>query len=100
MNVIEMGMFLTPVLGAVGGGTAVKTSGVFPTICGVAIGLTAGGIMLAAVLFLIRKLGNIPRLERFNRSGFALALVFLVPMSLPFVAYMFSHFIVFRLLHL
>ena len=73
-----MSMFLTPIGGAVGGGAAVKTSGAVSTVSGIAIGFGVG--ILALVLFVFRKVANIPSLEKFKRLGFALFAVFLVPM--------------------
>jgi hypothetical protein len=101
MNVIEMSMFITPIAGAVGGASAVKTHSLSSVIFAIVVGLLVGIGLIAGSRRLVRV---IP--ERWNRADkrydwlMVFFLVFLVPLAFPLVSFGLSKLIVAALLHL
>jgi len=101
MNVVELSYLITPIAGAVGGGTAVKTGGSFSTTCGIATGVFVGVALIAGFRSLIRALpdGSIGRQKRYEWLA-VLTMVFLIPLAFPVVTFALSRFIVARVFQL
>lgn len=101
MNVIELSMFITPIAGAVGGASAVKTHSSSLVICGIVVGVLVGIGLIAGSRRLVRV---IP--ERWNRPDkrydwlMALIVVLLIPLAFPVVSFGLSKLIVMGLLRL
>ena len=102
MNLFEMCMIITPVFGAIGGGSALKDCGALTTTSGVVIGLCVGVGVIALTHRLFRELAKRDRPPIMERSRWVspLLVVFVIPMALPVVALLLSHFIVSSGLHL
>ena len=102
MNLFEMCMFITPVSGAIGGGSALKDSGALTTTSGVVIGFGVGVGVIALTHRLFRELAKRDRPLIMDHSRWAapLLVVFVIPMALPVVALLLSHLIVSLGLHL
>jgi hypothetical protein len=96
MNVVELGLFATPICGAVGGGTAVKAAGALATVLGITLGLGLGIALVATQFWFARKVGDHPRWEKFNYSGAGLITFLLVPMFMPVLAFLLSRAVVLR----
>jgi hypothetical protein len=101
MNVIELSMFITPIAGAVGGASAVKTHSSFSVIGSIVLGLLVGIGLIVGSRRLVRV---IP--ERWNRPDkrydglMVLICVFLIPLAFPVVSFGLSKLIVAGLLQL
>jgi hypothetical protein len=101
MNVIELSTFITPIAGAVGGASAVKTHSSSSVIFGVVVGLLIG---IGTIVGSRRLVRVIP--ERWNRPDkrydwlMVLILVFLIPLAFPVVSFGLSKLVVAALFHL
>jgi hypothetical protein len=102
MNLFEMCIIATPVLGAMGGGTALKNSGALTTTSGVVVGVCVGIGVVALTHFLFRVLVKRDRPRMLERSRWIapLLVVFVIPMLLPILALALSHLVVSAGLHL
>ncbi len=101
MNVIETSFFITPIAGAVGGASAVKTHSPSSVVFGLVAGILVGIGLIAGSRRLVRV---IP--ERWNRPDkryewlMVLIAVFIIPLAFPVVSFGLSKLIVSGLLHL
>ena len=101
MNVFELSMVITPIAGAIGGASAVKTHSLSFVICGIVIGLLFGIGLIVGSRRLVRV---IP--ESWNRPDkryetlVVLIVVFLIPLGFPVVSFALSKLIVSGLLQL
>ena len=99
MNVNELSTFITPIAGAIGGASAVKTESSFSVICGIVVGFLVGIGLIVGSRRLVRV---IP--ERWNRPDkrydwlMVLILVFLIPIAFPVVSFGLSRLVVAALL--
>ena len=102
MNLFEMCIIATPVFGAMGGGSALQNSGALAVASGVVIGVSVGIGVVALTRFVFRELAKRDRPPMLERSRWIapLLVVFVIPMSLPVLAFMLSHLFVLAGLHL
>jgi predicted MFS family arabinose efflux permease len=98
MNVIEVCMLITPVAGAIGGVTGARPSPP-TTVSALVIGAAVGIGIIAGMRLAARKLSHRFKLECPAWLAVLLA-VFVIPMSLPVVAFFLSRLIVSAGLHL
>jgi hypothetical protein len=99
MNVIEMCMLITPIAGAIGGGTGIRASGAPTTVSALVVGASVGIGLIAVMRFCARRL---PRRSLLPCPDWLAALlaVIVIPMFLPVAAFFLSRFIVLAGLHL
>jgi fructose-specific phosphotransferase system IIC component len=99
MTIIELGFFMTPVFGAVGGCMAARGSSASTTVSALVVGALLGAGLLSLMRLTFRVLPS-----RFNstRPGWLgpLLAVFVLPIALPIIACFLSHAIVSAGLHL
>lgn len=94
-------MFITPIAGAVGGASAVKTHSSLSVVGGIVVGLFLGIGLIVGSRRLVRV---IP--ERWNRLDkrydwlMALILIFFIPLAFPVVSFCLSNVVVAALLRL
>jgi hypothetical protein len=102
MNLFEMCIIATPVFGAMGGGSALKSSGTLTIASGVVVGVCVGIGLIALTRFLFRVLAKRDRPQMLERSRWIapLLIVFMIPMLLPILALTLSHLVVSAGLHL
>lgn len=94
-------MFITPIAGAVGGGTAAKSASSFSTIGGIVTGVLVGVGLLAGFRWLIRKVPDGMNVMQKRHEWLAvLTMIFVIPFGFPVLTYVLSRFIVGSLLQL
>jgi hypothetical protein len=93
MNLFQVGMIATPIFGAVGGGSAVKTSGTLTTVSAIVIGACVGIGLIALARLLVRTLAPRIKLERPPWLA-PLLVVFVVPIAVPILALLLSRVLV------
>jgi len=101
MTIFELSFFITPIAGAVGGASAVKTHSSSSVVFGIVVGFLVGLGLIAGTRRLVRA---IP--ERWNRPDkrydwlIWLVILFFIPFAFPAVSFALSRLIVLGLSHL
>lgn len=92
-------MLVTPIAGAIGGGSAIRTTTGATIVSALAVGAAIGIGVITGMRLLARKLSHLPRL---NCPEWLLLLlgVFVIPMALPVVTFFLCRVIVLAGLHL
>ena len=99
MNVVETAMIATPILGAFGGGLAVRDAGTATSVSAIVVGV-AVGLGLLASLRVLAKVWPSRGSGRCPDWLAALLIVFVVPLALPTAAFFASRLIVSAGFHL
>ena len=101
MNVIEMSFLITPIAGAVGGASAVKTHDSFPVVGGIVVGLLVGIGMIVGSRRLVAVLPDgWGRPSKRYEGLMVLILIFILPLAFPVVSFGLSKLIMAGLLQL
>lgn len=100
MNVIEMSFFVTPIAGAVGGASAVKTHSPSSVVFGIVLGIFVGIGLIAGFRRLVRvapDCWNWP--DKRYEWLVILMVVFVIPPAFPVLSFGLSRLIVLGLSH-
>ena len=105
MNVFELSAIASPLVGAITGGVCVRTSGAFPTLLGVALGLVIGVVLYFGSMrftgFMLRVPGVSTKTEGLSPFQWLASLAgVLMPAAAPFAAWTITFLVITRLLHL
>lgn len=99
MNIVAVSLIATPIFGALGGAMTVKGSNTLTSVSALLVGALLGIGLVAGMQLAARRLSDRAQAEFPNWLA-ALFVVFLIPMSLPIVAIVLSHFVVLAGVHL
>ena len=101
MNVIEMSYFITPIAGAVGGASAVKTHSSSSVICGIVVGLLVGIGLIVGSSRLVQVLPDRwGRPDKRHEWLMVLILIIILPLAFPVFSFGLSKLIMAGLLRL